>query len=103
MTGRFISMGVSRFRSPTWAEHLERWAKKRKRPKSWREDERIIDVNLNKRFENVRALEVSRADVRAMLESIADEAPIMANRVLASRGKSTIGESRSIWLKAVLA
>jgi len=65
------------------AEYLERWAKKRKRPKSWKEDERIIEVYLNKRFENVRASEVSRADVRAMLESIADEAPIMANRVLA--------------------
>jgi integrase len=61
--------------------YVERWAKPRK--KSWREDERIIKANLLPRFKHTRAKDLARADVRVMLEEIADGAPIMANRVLA--------------------
>ena len=61
--------------------YIERWAKLRK--KSWREDERIIKANLLPRFKNTRAKEVARADVRLLLEEIAETGPIMANRVLA--------------------
>jgi integrase len=62
-------------------QYIARWARKRKR--SWPEDQRIVDTYLNPRFRNVRATEVRRADVRGLLEEIASEAPIMANRVLA--------------------
>lgn len=64
------------------ADYMERWARKRKREKSWKEDQRIISVYL-KRFDNIKASEVSRADVRVMLEEIADKHPIQANRTLA--------------------
>lgn len=60
---------------------MERHSKKRKR--SWREDRRMIDSYLLKRFKNVRASEVSRSDIRAMVEEIAEDKPIQANRVLA--------------------
>lgn len=63
------------------ADFMERYSKKRKR--SWKEDQRIIDVHLLPRFKNVRASEVKRGDVRSMLDSIAGDAPIMANRALA--------------------
>jgi integrase len=61
--------------------YIERWAKPRK--KSWREDERIIKANLLPRFKHTRAKDVTRAEVRLMLEEIAENGPIMANRVLA--------------------
>ena len=62
-------------------DYVKRWAKKRK--KSWKGDERMIHTYLLPRFGNVRASDVSRADVRAMLEEIAERAPVVANRVLA--------------------
>jgi integrase len=65
------------------AEHyLERYAKPRK--KSWREDARIIAKKLNPSFGNMRAQDVTRADVRMLLEKIAGHAPIEANRTLAT-------------------
>ena len=62
-------------------DFMERYSKKRKR--SWREDQRIIDKYLVPRFKNVRAKDLSRSDVRVMLEAIAEKAPVQANRVLA--------------------
>src|SRR5262245_12235775 len=58
--------------------YMERWAKKRK--KSWKEDQRVIDRYLC-RFKNVPVAEVKRADVRLMLEELGER--IIANRVLA--------------------
>jgi integrase len=63
-------------------EYLERWAKKRK--KSWKEDKRIIDTYLLPNFKHTPPKEVQRRDVRAMLENLAETAPIQANRVLAA-------------------
>jgi integrase len=60
--------------------YMERWAKKRK--KSWKEDERIIATYLSK-FKNVRPQDIRRADIRVLIEGIAEKAPIQANRVLA--------------------
>src|SRR5262249_20875580 len=62
-------------------QYMERYAKKHK--KSWPEDQRIIDTYLNKQFENVKAKNVARAEIRTMLEKIGKVAPIMSNRVLA--------------------
>ena len=63
-------------------EYVERYAKPRK--KSWREDARIIANKLNPSFGNIRAQDVTRADVRVLLEKIAEHAPIEANRTLAT-------------------
>ena len=70
-------------------EHLAQWylteyAKKRKRPASWAEDERIINKELLPAWRDRKAHDISRADVRALLRGIAERpAPVMANRVLA--------------------
>ena len=63
-------------------QYLERYAKPRK--KSWREDARIIANKLNPSFGNIRAQDVTRSDVRVLLEKIAEHAPIEANRTLAT-------------------
>ena len=63
------------------AEYVERWAKPRKR--SWKEDARIIDCYLNPKFGNVKVSDVRRQDVRRLLDDLAADSPIMANRVLA--------------------
>ncbi|HEX4997397.1 MAG TPA: integrase arm-type DNA-binding domain-containing protein, partial [Terriglobia bacterium] len=61
------------------AQYLD--AKKHKR--SIREDARIVDVYLNPRFEHAAAKDVKRSDIGAMLQTVAADAPVMANRVLA--------------------
>lgn len=60
-------------------EYIERHAKKRKR--SWREDQRIIDTYLGD-WRDRKAADISRREVIALLDEIADRAPIQANRVL---------------------
>ena len=63
-------------------EYLDRHAKPRK--KSWREDERIIETELLPRWKHRKVRELTRREVRALLDTIAERpAPIMANRVLA--------------------
>ena len=53
-------------------------------PKSWAEDERIINKELLPAWRSHKAHEVTRDDVRRLLRSIADRpAPVMANRTLA--------------------
>ncbi len=59
---------------------IDQYAKKRKR--SWVEDKRIVDVYL-KPLKPIKAGAVTRSDVRSIIEKIADQAPIMANRVFA--------------------
>jgi integrase len=61
--------------------YIERYAKKEK--KSWPDDQRMIKKYLTPKWKNIRASELKRADVRPVLEAIADEYPVMANRVLA--------------------
>src|ERR1035437_5099777 len=64
--------------------YLTDYAKKRKQPKSWAEDERIINKELLPAWRDHKAHEVTRDDVRRLLRSIADRpAPVMANRTLA--------------------
>jgi integrase len=60
---------------------LEDYAKKRKR--SWRTDERIIERDIVPAIGKLKATAVTRANVRDLLRTITSrEAPIMANRVL---------------------
>src|SRR5215470_10789600 len=60
---------------------LEDYAKKRKR--SWRTDERIIERDIVPEIGNLKASAVTRANIREVLRTItARDAPIMANRVL---------------------
>lgn len=62
-------------------DFMERYSKKKK--KSWRGDQRIIDNKLNPRIGRVKAKELTRAQVREIVETIAENAPYEANRVLA--------------------
>jgi integrase len=57
------------------------WSQSHK--KSWREDHRIIDRCLPAAWQDRKAGEISRADVRGLLAAIAERAPVMSNRVLA--------------------
>lgn len=64
------------------AEYLERHAKLKKR--SWREDERILGVDLLPRWRKRSAAEIDRRDVAGVLDGIMDRgSPIMANRTKA--------------------
>ena len=62
--------------------YLEKHAKRRKR--SWRADERMLNVELLPVLGATRAKDVTRREVRALIEAVAHRgAPILANRTLA--------------------
>ncbi len=62
--------------------YLEKHARRRKR--SWRADERMLNVDLLPVLGATRAKDVTRREVRALIEAIAHRgAPILANRTLA--------------------
>ena len=62
--------------------YLEKHAKRRKR--SWRADERMLNVDLLPVLGATRAKDVTRREVRALIEAVANRgAPILANRTLA--------------------
>src|ERR1700730_16866939 len=58
---------------------MERYSKKKK--KSWREDQRIIDTYLEPKFRHALAKNVTRAQIRQLLEEFAGRASVQANRV----------------------
>ncbi|HEC11813.1 MAG TPA: site-specific integrase [Acidiferrobacteraceae bacterium] len=60
-------------------EYMEHWAKKHKR--SWKEDQRILDVYVLPHWEDKKAGDIRRRDLILLLDEII--APVMANRVLA--------------------
>jgi integrase len=60
---------------------LEKYADKKR---SGREDRRILKKYLVPELRHVRAKDVMRAQIRVIIDAIAKDAPIMANRVLAS-------------------
>lgn len=63
-------------------DYLARHAKRHKR--SWREDDRILDADLLPAWRSRKVKDISRREVRELVEAIADRgAPIMANRTLA--------------------
>src|SRR5439155_22786155 len=61
--------------------YLDRYARPRK--KSWREDERRINAVMVPRWGAIHAKHVPRADLRLLLEELAENPPIEAHRVLA--------------------
>jgi integrase len=61
--------------------YMERYAKPKK--KSWRDDDRRVNNVLVPKFGKIHAKAITRADVRLLLEEIAERAPIEANRTLA--------------------
>ncbi len=63
------------------AEYLEKHAKRKKR--SWREDRRILDTYVLPAWKHRAIADVTRRDVRQLLDGIAERAPVMANRLLA--------------------
>lgn len=56
-------------------------AKTRKR--SWAQDDRILEADVLPKWRARRAADITRRDVRSLLEAIATRAPIAANRALA--------------------
>lgn len=69
----------------TFSELVEVYLEKHATNKrSGREDKRILNKYLLPKLRHMRAKDVTRAQIRSILEEIAKDAPIMANRVLAS-------------------
>jgi integrase len=62
-------------------DYLKKHARKRKR--SADEDERILNADVLPAWRDKSVRDLTRGDVRALVEDVADRAPIMANRVLA--------------------
>jgi integrase len=66
-------------------QYIDQHAKRKKR--SWREDDRILRNYVLPAWKHKAIADVKRKDVRALVEGIADRAPVMANRVLACTRK----------------
>src|SRR5262249_31319160 len=65
-----------------WATlFVERHAKKHTRPNSWRQTVHVFDDYVLPAWRGRLAHDIRRKDVRELLEGIADDKPIMANRV----------------------
>jgi integrase len=63
------------------ADYLKKHARKYKR--SAHEDERILEVDVLPHWRQISVRDLTRREVRALIDRVADRAPIMANRVLA--------------------
>jgi hypothetical protein len=63
------------------------------RPKTRQEFARILKVDVVPVFGNLRPGEVKRGEVRALVDKLAERAPIMANRVFEVTRRSTPGRS----------
>jgi integrase len=66
-------------------DYIERYAKKRK--KSWKEDDRILRAEVLPHWKQRAIADITRRDVRMLVEKIAQRAPIMANRTTALLSK----------------
>jgi integrase len=65
-----------------WATlFIERHAKKHTRPNSWRQTVHVFDDYVLPAWRGRLTHDIKRKDVRALLEGIAEDKPIMANRV----------------------
>lgn len=66
--------------------YIEKWAKLRKR--SWKADDNLLRNKVLPRWRNRAILDITRHDVRLLVESVAEAgAPIVANRVAALLSK----------------
>jgi len=61
--------------------YIARHAKPKKR--SWKNDQRILDTEVLPHWEHRLAREITRRDVRELIEAVAERGPILANRVRA--------------------
>jgi integrase len=61
--------------------YIEKYAKPKKR--SWKNDQRILDTEILPQWKRRAAKEITRRDVRELIENIAKRGPILANRVRA--------------------
>lgn len=64
-------------------QYLAKFAKPTKKEKSWKNDEWILRRHLLPPWKHLKAADITRADVRALIEPIATTTPVLANRVLA--------------------
>lgn len=65
-------------------EYLEKWAKVRKKERSWKEDERLLKKDIVPVMGRKKAKDIRRRDIVLLLDEIVDRgAAITANRVLA--------------------
>lgn len=62
-------------------EFIEKHSKPKK--KTWREDERILNRYIDRRLGNKKAKDVTRREIKHLVDNLALTAPIQANRVLA--------------------
>jgi integrase len=61
-------------------EYMERHAKVRKRERTWRQDQRVIDRELLPRWRHRKAKDIRRRDIQALLDdTVKRGAPIQAN------------------------
>lgn len=67
-------------------QYLAKHAKPTKSEKSWKNDEWILRRHLLPRWKHVKAADITRDDVRSIVEPIAEKRPVLANRVLALIG-----------------
>jgi len=62
-------------------EYLDRYARPRKR--SWRNDQLYLDNHVRPAWGNLKAEDIRRRDVVALLDQVAETAPVGANRLFA--------------------
>jgi integrase len=71
-----------------WAKHfLERYAKKRTRPNSWQQAEHVFGNIVLPAWSGRIIHDIQRRDVRELVEAVAEDRPVMANRALAHLSK----------------
>ncbi len=82
-------------------DYLKFHAKRHKR--SWEEDDRKINVELLPHWRARKVKDITRRDVRALVETIAERAPITANRTLALIRKMFNYAIGADWIEANVA
>jgi len=66
------------------SEYVERYAKKKTRERSWRQTERLLLKEIVGPWGKRELSSIRRKEIIALLDKIADRAPVVANRVLAA-------------------
>src|SRR5262245_50150515 len=71
-----------------WSRHfIERYAKKRTRPSSWQQAEHVFHNIVLPAWSGRIIHEIQRRDIRELVEGVAEDKPVMANRALAHLSK----------------
>jgi integrase len=69
------------------AQFIERYAKKKTRQNSWRQAEHVLNNIVIPAWSGRAVHDVTRRDIRELVEGVAEDRPVMANRVLAHLSK----------------